>query len=169
MRAILFLLLLWLALVVTAALRALVPVGGVVPEVGLLFVLYLGLRGRGGLAGAVGWALAAGYLVDLFAVAPRGLNALAYGIVMLLARGASDRLLVGRVWQRAVVAFVVALLHGLLLVGLATPPGGETLGRLRIVPWSALGTALLSPLVFSLLGALDRRLWPERVRLGLEG
>lgn len=177
-RAVVFTLAAWLGLVVTASLQALSPWRLPTPEVALLVVLYLGLgvrppavggisnRASGGLTGStpshVGVALVIGYLADLFAGSPRGLESLTLAAAMLLARGASSRLDVTTPWHTLVIAGVAGLGHGLVLLGLSsTMWGGDALAALRLVPPTALATALAGPLVFSLLARIDRRLQPD--------
>ncbi|HEY7954990.1 MAG: hypothetical protein ACHQ17_11315 [Polyangia bacterium] len=165
LRAMVFIGLAWASFVLLASFEALIP--GLsplpVPAFGLLIVLYLGLAGRATMAPLVAVALAIGYLIDLLSGSPRWLHALTLAIVMVIARGASNRLLVASRWQKALVALVAALGNGALLVVLAAPPEwptSEVLGLLRVIPSTALVTALLAPFVFALLGRLDRKLAP---------
>lgn len=164
-RAAVFIGLSWAIFVALSSLEALIPglASAPVPAFGLLIVLYLGLAGRASMASLVAVALAIGYLIDLLSGSPRWLHALTLAIVMVIARGASNRLLVASRWQKALVALVAALGNGALLVILAAPPEwptSEVLGLLRVIPPTALLTALFAPLVFALLGRLDRKLAP---------
>jgi len=161
-RAVAFLVAAYVTLIAIAALDMLLPVRSWVPEAVLLMVLYVGLTARGSAAGNVALALSLGYLLDLFSGAPRGLHALTYGVVMVVALGASSRLLVSSRWQQVVVAGLVSLGHGALLVALSsTMYDGEALQALRVLPLTALGTALAAPLAFALFRRLDKRLSPD--------
>jgi len=106
-RAIVMILAVYVALVVTSSLQALSPWRIPTPEVALLVVLYLGLGGRGTAPGHLFVALVIGYLADLFAGSPKGLESLTLAVAMLLARAASSRLDVATPWHTMVIA-----LHG---------------------------------------------------------
>jgi rod shape-determining protein MreD len=153
----------YLVLVVTTGLAALSPWHLPAPEVTLLIVLYLGLLGRGSVSSHAALALAIGYLADLFAGSPRGLHALTLSLVMLVARGASSRLMVSSLWQQLVVTFAAALGHGALIVALSSSIAGDDLtsSALRLAPPTALVTAAVAPLAFALLKRVDRRLAPD--------
>lgn len=167
-RAIAYVIVAWLTLIAVATLDLLLPLHAWTPEVVLLMVLYVGLTARGSAAGNVALALLLGYLVDLFSGAPRGLHALTYGVVMVTALGASSRLLVSSRWQQVVVAGLVSLGHGALSIALSsTMYGGEALQALRILPVTALFTALVAPLAFALFRRVDKRLAPDPARLRL--
>ncbi len=92
-RAIVMILTVWVGLIVTSSLQALSPWRVPTPEVALLVVLYLGLGGGGTAPGHVGVALVIGYLADLFAGSPKGLESLTLGVAMVLA---ARRLLAAR-------------------------------------------------------------------------
>jgi rod shape-determining protein MreD len=127
-------------------------------------VLYLGLRGRGASSQLVVVALACGYLADLFAGSPRGLESLSLAIVVLLARGASNRLMVVSSWQVIAVAAAGALLHS-LCVFLLSSMYAESLGVLRVAPKVALFTGLLAAPLFALFRRVDRRFLTDPHRL----
>jgi rod shape-determining protein MreD len=161
-RALAFVGLGYLALVLTASLGALSPWRVPMPEVALLIVIYLGLVDRGSLVGLAVVALVLGYFADLLGGAPRGLHALSLGLMLVGTRAASSRLLVSSVWQVMVVAFVAALAHGVLVVALAAPMyEGSAVAALAIAPWVALATSALSPFVFAFCRRVDRRLVPD--------
>lgn len=152
----------WMALIVLASLQALVPWHLPTPEVMLLFVLYLGLGARGSASSQLAMALVLGYLADLFSGAPKGLHALTLAVAMLLARGASSRILITATWHTVAIAFGAGLAHSLLLLALAAQLWNEgAMSALRIVPATALATAVLAPFVFEGLKRLDRRLQPD--------
>jgi cell shape-determining protein MreD len=176
-RAVVMVLAAYLGLIVTSSVQALLPWRVPTPELALLVVLYLGLGIRPAVAGGgvgrtgalsgtapahVGVALFLGYLADLFAGAPKGLDALALGITMVAARAASSRLDVATPWHTLVIAAAAALAHGLLLLALSsTLYGGEALVALPLVLTTSLTTAVVAPFAFALLARLDRRLQPD--------
>ncbi len=172
-RALVFVLLGWAALIVTGVATALVGTQRWVPDVTLVIVLYLalGTRGQGAASSYAGVALALGYLTDLLSGSPRGLYAGAHVIVMLVVRSAAGRLMVMRGWQEVVVSLVVALAHGALLVALASPLyDGDAAAGLRDVPRTAITTAfVVTPFLFRLLRAIDRKLAPDPRSLRLPG
>jgi rod shape-determining protein MreD len=162
-RGLAFLAATWLGLVLQASLGSLLPWHGVAPELSLLVILYVGFYGRGEPATNAGLALAIGYLTDLFAGAPRGLHALSFGLVVLAARGASNRLMVASTWQVLVVTLATALGHGALIVALTSSMYGDGAGgALWLVPWSAAATCVAAPFVFMILRRIDRRLAPDQ-------
>jgi rod shape-determining protein MreD len=161
-RAIAYLAFAYVSLVATSAVELLVPLHSWVPEIWLCVVLYAGLQARGSATENVALALALGYLVDLFSGAPRGLHTLSFGVVMVLALALSSRLLVTSRWQQVVVAGLMSLGHGGMLVALSsTLYDGEALQALRLLPLTALSTALAAPFVFAMLRRIDRRLAPD--------
>lgn len=161
-RAVVFTLVTWLGLIVTSSLQELSPWRVATPEIALLVVLYLGLGGRGTTAGHVAVALCIGYLADLFAGAPKGLESLTLGVAMVLARAMSSRLDVATPWHTLVIAAVAALGHALVLLGLSsTMYGGDATAALRLVPSTVVTTAVVAPFVFSLLLRVDRKLVPD--------
>jgi biotin transporter BioY len=85
---------------------------------------------------------------------------------MLLARAASSRLDVATPWHTMVIALVAALAHGLLQLAISSSMyAGDATAALRLVPTTAITTALIAPLAFRLLHRLDRRLAPDPARL----
>jgi rod shape-determining protein MreD len=167
MRVAAFILVGYALLVLVSALGALLPVHLPRPEVGLLVVLYLGLSARGPLPTHLGVALLLGYLTDVLAGAPRGLHALSLAAMMVIARGASSRLLVARRWQEILVTFLASLGHGLLVASLVASPGASIWApsfseRLRALPGPAIATALVAPIFFAFALRLDRRLGVTR-------
>lgn len=165
-RAIVMILAVWVGLIVASSLQALSPWRLPTPELALLVVLYLGLGGRGTAPGHIFVALVIGYLADLFAGSPKGLESLTLGVTMLLARGASSRLDVATPWHTMVIALVAAVAHGLLQLAISSSLyAGDASAALRLVPPTAVTTALIAPLVFRWLSQLDRRLAPDPARL----
>jgi rod shape-determining protein MreD len=168
-RAIAFVALSWLLLLLQASLASLLPWHGVAPEVALLVMLYIGFYGRGSALANAGLALTIGYLTDLFSAAPRGLHALTFGLVVLAARGASHRLMVASTWQVLVVTLATALGHGALIVALTSSLYGDgASGALWLVPLTAGATCFAAPIIFLLFRRVDRRLAPDtRMRMAL--
>jgi len=165
-RAVVMILAVYVGLIVTSSLQALSPWRVPTPEVALLVVLYLGLGGRGTAPASVAVALVIGYLADLFAGSPKGLESLTLAVAMMLARAASSRLDVATPWHTMVIALVAALAHGLLQLAISSSLyAGDATAALRLVPTTALTTALIAPLCFHWLSRLDRRLAPDPARL----
>jgi rod shape-determining protein MreD len=146
------------------ALRAaLSPLGRLpAPELLLLFVLYLGLSRPGSMVSHVLFGIGFGYLVDLFAGAPRGVNALSLAILSLVARGAVNRLMVGSAWQVAFVSFFATLGHVLFVGLLVWLYGEESVFSFRLLLSISAITAIVSPAVFAGLRFIDRRLAQPR-------
>ena len=85
---------------------------------------------------------------------------------MILARAASSRLDVATPWHTMVIALVAALAHGLLQLAISSSIyAGDATAALRLVPTTAVTTALVAPLAFRWLARLDRRLAPDPARL----
>ncbi len=165
-RAIVMILAVYVALIVTSSLQALSPWRIPTPELALLVVLYLGLGGRGTAPGHLFVALVIGYLADLFAGSPKGLESFTLAIAMLLARAASSRLDVATPWHTIVIALVAAVAHGVVQLAISSSLyGGDATAALRLVPTTAITTALVAPLAFRWLSRLDRRLAPDPARL----
>jgi cell shape-determining protein MreD len=156
----------WVGLIVTSSLQTLSPWRVPPPEVALLVVLYLGFGGRGTAPAHVAVALVIGYFADLFAGSPKGLESLTLGVAMVLARAASSRLDVATRWHTMVIAFVATVAHGLLQLAISSSLyAGDARAALRLVPSTALATALVAPLVFHWLRRIDRRMQPDPARL----
>jgi rod shape-determining protein MreD len=168
-RAFAFIAATWILSLAQASVASLLPWHGVAPELALLVVLYVGFYGRGSATANAGLALAIGYLTDLFAASPRGLHALSFGLVVLAARGASNRLMVASTWQVLVVTLATALGHGALIVALTSSMYGDGAVRaLWLVPMTAAATGAAAPIVFLILKRIDRRLAPDqRMRFAL--
>ncbi len=173
-RALTFLLVAWIALILVASLQAVLPVAWPVrlpgPDVVLLVVLFLGLSARGGLAGVCALALVLGYFADLFAGAPKGLHMVAYALCGIAARGASSRILVRGHLLTALVALLFSLGCGGLIVLFRTslqPQLGWS--AIRLLPPQAMITALAAPFLFALLRRVDRRFVRDPRILGTPG
>jgi cell shape-determining protein MreD len=173
-RALTFLLVTWIALILVASGQAVLPIDWPVripgPDVVLLVVLFLGLSSRGGLAGVCALSLVLGYFADLFAGSPKGLHMVAYALCGIAARGASSRILVRGHMLTALVALLFSLGCGALIVLVRTslqPSLGWS--AMRLVPPQALVTTLTAPFLFALLRRLDRRFVRDPRILGTPG
>jgi cell shape-determining protein MreD len=169
----------YVALLLCSVLPVVLPGRPPVPDVALLTALYAGLTCRlmggatlhlrdGGPAAMTAFGLALGYLQDLIGGAPRGLNALALCLLVLLLRTAATQLLVRGTGFIMAVAALTAVLFGLLLSALrvwADPDSGFF--GLRLIVGQAAVTALCAPLLFALLGKVDARLWRDGRAQGL--
>ncbi len=143
--------------VVQATLQSIVPFRVLVPELGLLVVLYAGLGSSGSLSGACTVAFLLGYVTDLLAGAPKGLFAMVFVLLCIGAKAASLRLLLRGTVLQAGFAFLASLAGGLLTVLLRSKIEGGTLAPLAIAPLQAAMTALLAPVLFSLFLRLEGR------------
>lgn len=168
----------YLALLLGAVAPVLLPPKVPLPDTTLLVALHAGLTCRlGGSAvtmrdaspvAMVTLGLLLGYLQDLVSGAPRGLHALALGLLLLLLRSAASHLLVRGVGFVMAVSALVALGAGALVAGLRAWVEPELgLSALRGVIGQAAATALLAPLVFALLRRIDARLWRDPRARGL--
>ena len=138
------------------------PFEVVAPDIALLFALYLGITaGRSTLWEATLAALMIGYVHDVLAGAPRGLGSLILGVMCILTRFSTTRLLVRGTFFICGFAFVGSLLAStamvIVRVSFDAPLGG--LGRELV---TALGTgaltAIVAPPVLKLLRDIDARL-----------
>ncbi len=170
-RAIAFLLVGYLALLLEGALGLLLPGNRsllAAPELGLFVIAYLGLAGRGGAVGLAASALTIGYLRDLLIGAPRGVEALTFTVVALVARALHGRVFLERFGQLAAVAVAVSVLQALLVVTLGA--GDAPLGAsLHSLPGLALGALVFGPISLRLLRRLDLRLVPESSAIRFDG
>lgn len=146
--------------VLLGALWRLTPFELVVPNLPLLYALFLGASSRNPIWEATAAAIVIGYLADVVAGAPRGLGALVLGTICILTRLVSTRLLFRGWLLVAVLSFVAAAVAGVLTLALCVVVVGGIgpLPReLFIVGGSALATAFLSPLTFRLCRTIDAR------------
>lgn len=138
------------------------------PELGLYVVVYLGLCGRGGPIGLTLSALAIGYLRDLLVGAPRGVEALCFALVALLARALHGRVFLDRFGQLAVVCAGFAIAHTGLVLLLAS---GEAplAAQLRALPPLLASALVFGPITLRALRRVDQRVAPEARSLRLDG
>jgi cell shape-determining protein MreD len=150
-----------LAVLVGALWRA-TPFEVVAPDIALLFALYLGITsGRSTLWEATLAALMIGYVHDVLAGAPRGLGSIILGVMCILTRGTTARLLVRGTFFIAGFAFVGSLLASAALIvvriSFDAPIGGFARELVTALGTAAL-TALAAPPVIRLLRSIDARL-----------
>jgi rod shape-determining protein MreD len=148
----------YLLVTLQASLGSLLPLRILVPELGLLCALHAGLTARDGIAAACAIAFVLGYVTDLLCGAPKGMHALAFVLLCLVAKGASLRLLLRGAPMLAGLAFLFSLSAAGLVVGVRAKVEGGTLEPLLIAPLQAAVTALVAPLLFALLDRLGGRI-----------
>ncbi len=165
-RALAYMLAGWLGLLCVASISSMLPAPRLwfpflAPNLALLVVLFVGLRGRATVAGVVVLACALGYLADLVCGAPKGVHMIAFPVVGMAVK-ASQRLLVRGALATAIVSGIFTGVCGLIVLGLRLALGlGVGFGLLKRVPYEALSTALVAPLAFRGLARLERLLSRE--------
>jgi rod shape-determining protein MreD len=160
MRAISHVIAAFFLMVFLGAVWRITPFEVLVPDVALIFALYLGISARSYLWDATIAVLMIGYLHDVLAGAPRGMSSLVLGIVAILCRIASTRLLLRGNLFVGVFTFVGAVFSGLLVMGIRVyfQSGLGPMGRELLACFgSALLSAVLAPLVFKICRLIDAR------------
>jgi rod shape-determining protein MreD len=160
MRALAHILVAFFLMVFLGAIWRITPFEVLVPDVALIFALYLGISARSYLWDATIAALMIGYLHDVLAGAPRGLSSLVLGCVAILCRLASTRLLLRGNLFVGIFTFLGAIFSGLLVLGIRLyyqvglgPAGRELLACFG----SALLSAVLAPVIFKICRLIDAR------------
>jgi len=146
--------------VLLGAVWRLTPFELIVPNLPLLYALFLGASSRNPIWEATLATLVIGYLADVVGGAPRGLGAFVLGTICILTRLMSTRLLFRGWLLVAILSFVAAAAAGLETLALCAFGGAGTgpLPReLALIGGSALATAFFSPLVFRLCRSIDAR------------
>jgi rod shape-determining protein MreD len=144
------------------------PMHMVTPALGLIVVLHLGLSEKWTADSAALVAFSTGYLFDLVSGAPRGVHAFVFVLMSLFARAVAARLAVRGLVFKAATSFVASLVAAILVVVIRAQVSQEGgYGGLRQAPLEALLTGLFGPPVLWLLGRVDGRLDPARLRVGL--
>jgi rod shape-determining protein MreD len=127
-----------------------IHVAGPTPSLLLPLVVFMGVH-EYSIARGAALSFVLGYLLDLFAGAPVGLFTFVSVATFLVARMAGVRLSAQTLLTKFALAFVFALLEGVLLVTLSAIFGGDP-HRPRslalLVPGYAVLTAACAPLVF---------------------
>jgi rod shape-determining protein MreD len=168
MRSAATLLLALLLLLLQSTVLEFAPAHVVTPCIGLLVALHVGLSEKWTTSSAVLVAFCTGYLFDLVSGAPRGVHAFVFVVMCLFARAMAARLAVRGLLFKAAASFVASLLAAVLIVLIRAQVSQEGgFAGLRQAPAEALLTGLLGPPVLWLLGRVEGRLDPERLRVGL--
>lgn len=125
---------------------------GAIPSLVLPLVVFMGVH-EYALARGAAVAFALGYLTDLVGIAPIGLYTFGAVALFVLARAAGLRLAAQTPLMQAVLAFVFAGIHGVILLVLLAIFGRDAwVPRSLVValPFHAAATALVAPFVFRL-------------------
>jgi rod shape-determining protein MreD len=127
----------------------------------LSVVLYLAIHDE--VVQGAALSLAAGYLSDLTSATPPCLYTVLAVLTFVVVRLGASAIKTDGGMQSAAVAFAASLIHSSIAAVLFhfVAPGSEGL-VLKLSPlfWSALGTAIAAPAVFSVLRRLDKALLP---------
>jgi rod shape-determining protein MreD len=127
-------------------------VRGATPSLLLPLVVFMGVHEYSMARGAA-LAFLLGYLLDVFAAAPVGLFTFITVATFIVSRLAGVRLAAQTLLTKIALAFVFALIEGILIVVLTALFGGDAARprslALLVVP-HALSTALFAPLIFRL-------------------
>ena len=127
-------------------------VPGVTPSLLLPLIVFMGVHEYSMARGAA-LAFTLGYLLDVFAAAPNGLFTFITVAVFVVSRAAGVRLAAQTLLTKFALAFVFALVQGVLIVILTTIFGADP-ARPRALAFlvlpHALSTALCAPFIFSL-------------------
>jgi rod shape-determining protein MreD len=125
---------------------------GITPSLLLPLVVFMGVH-EYSIARGAALAFLLGYLLDLFAAAPVGLFTFITVATFIVSRAAGVKLAAQTLLTKIALAFVFAMLEGVLIVVLTAIFGGDP-ARPRalasLVAPHAIATALFAPLVFSL-------------------
>jgi len=152
----------WVCLLIVAAFQGAVPLGWgaylAAPDVLLVVTLFFGLQARDEMGTTCALGAAMGYLGDLFHGSPKGLHMLAYALAALVSRLAASRLLV-RGWPATMLVTLMAALSFGAFVTLLRASFEPSVGwePVRMVPMAAFATALLAPWMFRVLERIERR------------
>ncbi|UQA55943.1 hypothetical protein [Polyangium aurulentum] len=127
-------------------------ISGATPSLLLPLIVFMGVH-EYSIARGAALAFLLGYLLDLFAAAPMGLFTFITVTTFVVARAAGVRLAAQTLLTKVALAFVFALVEGVLIVVLTAIFGTDT-ARPRalalLVAPHAISTALFAPLVFAL-------------------
>ena len=148
----------FLLLVAQSTFAHLAPLDMFVPNAALAIVLYMGLHDYNAARGAL-ISFAIGYLMDAFAGSPMGLHTFVTVALFLVSRVAALRLFLQGWIFEIILTFFLALFASGLVLGLRAlfdQDFGSLLIHLKIVVSRAVATALVAPLVFKVMGWLER-------------
>jgi rod shape-determining protein MreD len=124
------------------------------PDLLLVVVLYLALHDE--VVQGAALAAAAGYLSDLNSATPASLYTFLAVLTFIVVRTAGAALRTEGGVQSALVAFGASMIHSLIatmVFGFFTGAGFHL--ETATLLWSAFGTAVAAPFVFSILGRVD--------------
>ena len=158
----------YLLLILQSTVFELAPVHMVVPSLGLLVVLHVGLSWKWTISSAAVVSFVTGYLFDLVSGAPQGVHAFVFVLMALFARALTTRVAVQGVVLSAATSFVASLLASALIVlvrAQVAPEGGY--GGLHQAPIEALLTGLFGPIILGLFRNIDGKVDSARSRVGL--
>jgi rod shape-determining protein MreD len=128
------------------------PIAGGSPSLLLPLILFMGVH-EYSIARGAALAFLLGYLLDSFASAPMGLFTFITVATFVVSRAAGVRLAAQTFFTKIALAFVFALLQGVLIIVLTAIFGNDpTRPRalaILVLP-QAIATALAAPLVFAL-------------------
>ena len=129
-----------------------IDIPGITPSLLLPLVVFMGVHEYSIVRGAA-LSFLLGYFLDLFAAAPVGLLTFITVATFVVTRGAGVRLAAQTLLTKIALAFVFALVEGVLIVVL-TAIFGQDAARPRalalLVAPHAISTAIFAPLVFRL-------------------
>jgi rod shape-determining protein MreD len=129
-----------------------IHVPGITPSLLLPLIVFMGVH-EYSLARGTALAFLLGYFLDVFSAAPVGLFTFITVATFVVSRAAGVRLAAQTLLTKIALAFVFALVEGVLIVVLTAIFGGDA-ARPRalalLVAPHAISTALVAPFVFSL-------------------
>ncbi len=145
-----------LGLALESAGARIVSVRSLIPNLIIILAVDLGLRHHGVLPAILAFAM--GYATDALAGSHPGLNAFMMTMVFLVSYEISTRLMVANAGVGATIVFfgVIATALGTIAIANGFAALSETAPMLPALTLQALITAIIAPLVFSMLAALKR-------------
>lgn len=135
-----------------------ISVSGVTPSLILPLIVFMGVH-EFSLSRGAALACVLGYGLDLLASAPVGLFTFVSVATFVLARAAGVRLAAQHIITQVPLAFVFSVLQSIMVLVLLAIFGRNPHGAremLTLVLPHAIGTALLSPVVFRLAAKVDQ-------------
>lgn len=128
------------------------------PDIAAIVAAYLGLTARRSVAAAVGASIVVGYLADLLAGTPVGLQALVAGVICILGHLVHRRIVVRGLRVTLAFSLLVGVSASLLVAFLrwvmGEPTGGAWFELVGILA-PGIPTALLGPPMLRLLRRID--------------
>jgi rod shape-determining protein MreD len=133
-----------------------------IPNLIVILAVDLGMRHHGALPAIIAFAM--GYATDALAGSHPGLNALMVTLVFLVSYEVSTRLMTANTFVAATVVFFSVIVTTLATVAVADGFGAITGSMLPGLTLSALITAIVAPVVFSILAGSKRLIGlPDRI------